>query len=204
MGSRLYRPCNRNRSRRLGGGCDGYRQEDPLFSAFAPCSEFAPPRGRRLKCDGVSLDRGQAATVKPGRQTQSTGRSSGHPPSECRFPDTLCKTTGIGLASPRTGVPPCPRGRGARRPPGDGRIRRLGEQRALMDGDWALSAGEMDEGLDNLTGRTMAPVIAACVPKVQHRELGGSMTADNARAPSEPAPCGPAPRTLWPPVPVRR
>ena len=52
----------------------------------------------------------------------------------------------------------------------------------VNDGDNALSQGEMDKSLDNLTGESIAPAIVAFVPVVSWRELNGSETADYARA----------------------
>jgi enterochelin esterase-like enzyme len=46
----------------------------------------------------------------------------------------------------------------------------------------ALSIGEMDKSLDNLIGKTVAPVIVAFVPSANWRELGGSRTAEYTRA----------------------
>ncbi len=52
----------------------------------------------------------------------------------------------------------------------------------INDGDAALSIGEMDKSLDNLIGKTVAPVIVAFVPSVNGSELSGLRTADYARA----------------------
>ena len=49
-------------------------------------------------------------------------------------------------------------------------------------GDEALSIGEMDKSLDNLIGKTVAPVIVAFVPGTDWRESDGSKTAEYARA----------------------
>ena len=62
---------------------------------------------------------------------------------------------------------------------GDGRYPLL----VVNDGDQALSLGEMDKSLDNLIGKTVAPVIVAFVPtRPIWRELGGSRTAEYTRA----------------------
>ncbi|MEM7355834.1 MAG: alpha/beta hydrolase-fold protein, partial [Acidobacteriota bacterium] len=61
---------------------------------------------------------------------------------------------------------------------GDGRYPLV----VVIDGDQALSHGEMDKSLDNLIGKTIAPVIVAFVPTANWRELGGSRTAEYARA----------------------
>lgn len=61
---------------------------------------------------------------------------------------------------------------------GDGRYPLL----VVNDGDQALSIGEMDKSLDNLIGKTVAPVIVAFVPVVSWRETGGSETAEYTRA----------------------
>ena len=55
----------------------------------------------------------------------------------------------------------------------------------VNDGGQALSMGEMDKSLDNLIGKTVAPMIVAFVPVVSFRELGGSKTAEYARAQAE-------------------
>ena len=52
----------------------------------------------------------------------------------------------------------------------------------VNDGDGALSIGQMDKSLDNLIGKTVAPVIVAFVPVVSWRETGGSKVAEYARA----------------------
>jgi len=52
----------------------------------------------------------------------------------------------------------------------------------VNDGDQALSIGEMDKSLDNLIGKSVAPVIVAFVPVANWREFGGSMTTDYTRA----------------------
>ncbi len=52
-------------------------------------------------------------------------------------------------------------------------------------GDQALSMGEVDKSLDNLIGSSVAPLIAAFVPRNDWREYGGSSTADYARALAE-------------------
>lgn len=61
---------------------------------------------------------------------------------------------------------------------GDGRYPLL----VVVDGEEALSLGEMDKSLDNLIGKTVAPVIVAFVPTVESGELGGSITAQYTRA----------------------
>ncbi len=61
---------------------------------------------------------------------------------------------------------------------GDGRYPLL----VVNNGDQALSIGEMDKSLDNLIGKTVAPVIVAFVSNVSWRELGGSKTAEYTRA----------------------
>ncbi|MDA8020768.1 MAG: PQQ-binding-like beta-propeller repeat protein [Thermoanaerobaculia bacterium] len=55
----------------------------------------------------------------------------------------------------------------------------------VLVGDQALSMGEMDKSLDNLIGKTVAPVIVAFVPVANWRELGGSRTAEYAKAQAE-------------------
>ncbi|MEM7357427.1 MAG: alpha/beta hydrolase-fold protein, partial [Acidobacteriota bacterium] len=55
----------------------------------------------------------------------------------------------------------------------------------VNDSDQAISMGEMDKSLDNLIGRTVAPVIVAFVPTASWRELGGSKTAEYAQAQAE-------------------
>lgn len=52
----------------------------------------------------------------------------------------------------------------------------------VNDGDPALSIGEMDKSLDNLIGKTVAPVIVAFVANASWRELSGSKTAEYTRA----------------------
>jgi enterochelin esterase-like enzyme len=52
----------------------------------------------------------------------------------------------------------------------------------VNDGDEALSLGEMDKSLDNLIGETVAPLIAAFVPRGGGGELGGLETAEYTRA----------------------
>jgi len=52
----------------------------------------------------------------------------------------------------------------------------------VNDGDGALSEGEIDKSLDNLIGKTVAPVIVAFVPVVSWRETGGSKVAEYTRA----------------------
>ncbi|MDA8020769.1 MAG: PQQ-binding-like beta-propeller repeat protein [Thermoanaerobaculia bacterium] len=52
-------------------------------------------------------------------------------------------------------------------------------------GEQALSTGGMDKSLDNLIGKTVAPVIVAFVPAVDWREFGASRTAEFARAQAE-------------------
>ncbi|MCH9650308.1 MAG: PQQ-binding-like beta-propeller repeat protein [Deltaproteobacteria bacterium] len=52
----------------------------------------------------------------------------------------------------------------------------------VNDGDGALLKGEMDKSLDNLIGRTVAPVIVAFVPVVSWRETGGSEVAEYTQA----------------------
>jgi outer membrane protein assembly factor BamB len=52
----------------------------------------------------------------------------------------------------------------------------------VNDGEQALSIGEMDKSLDNLIGKTVAPVIVAFVPPVHPGEFGGSNTDEYARA----------------------
>ena len=64
---------------------------------------------------------------------------------------------------------------------GDGRYPLL----VVNDGGEALSGGEMDKSLDNLIGKTVAPVIVAFVPVVNWGELGGSRVAEYARAQAE-------------------
>ena len=61
---------------------------------------------------------------------------------------------------------------------GDGRYPLL----VVNNGDQALSIGEMDKSLDNLIGKTVAPMIVAFVPAANWRESDGSMTAEYARA----------------------
>ncbi|MEM8932242.1 MAG: PQQ-binding-like beta-propeller repeat protein [Acidobacteriota bacterium] len=67
-------------------------------------------------------------------------------------------------------------------PPGYGD----GEERypllVVHRGDEALSLGEMDKSLDNLIGKTVAPVIVAFVPAANWRELGGSRTVSYLQA----------------------
>jgi enterochelin esterase-like enzyme/outer membrane protein assembly factor BamB len=55
----------------------------------------------------------------------------------------------------------------------------------VNDGEQALSIGEMDKSLDNLVGKTVAPVIVAFVPSANWREFGGSRTAEYTRAQAE-------------------
>ncbi|MEM8960799.1 MAG: alpha/beta hydrolase-fold protein, partial [Acidobacteriota bacterium] len=55
----------------------------------------------------------------------------------------------------------------------------------VNDGTEALSNGQIDKSLDNLIGETVAPVIVAFVPSAIWRELGGTMTAEYARAQAE-------------------
>ncbi len=64
---------------------------------------------------------------------------------------------------------------------GDGRYPLL----VVNDGEQALSIGEMDKSLDNLIGKTVAPVIVAFVPGTDWRELDGSRTAEYTRAQAE-------------------
>ena len=52
----------------------------------------------------------------------------------------------------------------------------------VNNGEQALSQGEMDKSLDNLIGRTVAPVIVAFVHNANWRELGGSRTAEYTQA----------------------
>jgi enterochelin esterase-like enzyme/outer membrane protein assembly factor BamB len=52
----------------------------------------------------------------------------------------------------------------------------------VNDGDGALSKGEIDKSLDNLIGKTVAPVIVAFVPVVTWRETGGSKVAEYTQA----------------------
>ena len=61
---------------------------------------------------------------------------------------------------------------------GDGRYPLL----MVNDDEQALSLGQMDKSLDNLIGKTVAPVIVAFVPAPDWREFGGSRTAELARA----------------------
>ncbi len=61
---------------------------------------------------------------------------------------------------------------------GDGRFPLL----VVNDNEQALSIGEMDKSLDNLIGKTVAPVIVAFVPTADWREFGGSKTAEYSRA----------------------
>ena len=49
-------------------------------------------------------------------------------------------------------------------------------------GDQALSMGAMDRSLDNLIGKTVAPVIVAFVPRADWPEYGGSETVEYIRA----------------------
>ncbi len=60
---------------------------------------------------------------------------------------------------------------------GDGRYPLL----VVNDDEQALSIGEMDKSLDNLIGKTIAPVIVAFVPGVSGREFG-SKAAEYTRA----------------------
>jgi len=55
----------------------------------------------------------------------------------------------------------------------------------VNDGDEALPLGEMDRSLDNLIGKTVAPLIAAFVPRGDGGELGGVKTAEYTRAQAE-------------------
>ncbi len=64
---------------------------------------------------------------------------------------------------------------------GDGRYPLL----LVNNGDEALSIGEMDKSLDNLIGKTVAPVIVAFVPRVEWSEVGGAKTAEYTRAQAE-------------------
>ena len=52
----------------------------------------------------------------------------------------------------------------------------------VIDGEQARSNGEMDKSLDNLIGKTVAPMIVAFVPAVDWREFGGSKTVEFTRA----------------------
>ena len=52
----------------------------------------------------------------------------------------------------------------------------------VNNGDEALSIGEMDKSLDNLIGKTVAPLIVAFVPRAGGGELGGAETAEYTRA----------------------
>ena len=55
----------------------------------------------------------------------------------------------------------------------------------VNDGDDALAQGEVDKSLDNLIGKTVAPVIVAFVPIVSWRETGGSSVAGYTLAQAE-------------------
>ena len=52
----------------------------------------------------------------------------------------------------------------------------------VNDSEQSLPLGEMDKSLDNLIGKTVAPVIVAFVPAANWREFGGSKTAEYGRA----------------------
>ncbi|MEM9594032.1 MAG: PQQ-binding-like beta-propeller repeat protein [Acidobacteriota bacterium] len=52
----------------------------------------------------------------------------------------------------------------------------------VNDSEQAIQLGKMDNSLDNLIGRTVAPVIVAFVPAGSWREFGGSRTGDYTRA----------------------
>ncbi|MCP3961705.1 MAG: PQQ-binding-like beta-propeller repeat protein [bacterium] len=67
-------------------------------------------------------------------------------------------------------------------PPGYGE----GEERypllVVNHGDQALLHGGVDRSLDNLIGKSVAPVIVAFVPRADWREYGGSLAAEYAQA----------------------
>jgi len=70
-------------------------------------------------------------------------------------------------------------------PPGYGESEGRYPLLVVNDSRQALSKGEMDKSLDNLIGKTVAPVIVAFVSSVSWRELGGSSTAEYTRAQAE-------------------
>ncbi len=75
-------------------------------------------------------------------------------------------------------------GEGDERSPGGGQMERY-PLLVVNHGDQALSMGAMDKSLDNLIGKTVAPVIVAFVPRAAWPEFGGSGTTGYARAQTE-------------------